>query len=53
MLTGSKTYITAGCIALVAFAKVLEWITPEMADTLTTLLLGGGLAFLRNGIANK
>ena len=53
MLEGKKTYITGALIAVVAFARHLAWVTPEMADTITNLLLGGGLVFLRSGIANK
>lgn len=51
MLDGYKTYITAVLIAVVAFAKVMQWITEETANTLTTMLMGGGLAFLRMGVA--
>ena len=50
MLSGNRTYIVAALIALVNFARILEWITVEMADTLTSLLLGGGIAFLRAGV---
>lgn len=53
MLKGYRTYITAAFIALVTFSKVCGWVTDEMADTLTNLLLGGGLAFLRAGVADK
>jgi hypothetical protein len=53
MLHGHKTYLTAGLIALTTFAKMMGWVTPDTADTATNLLLGGGLAFLRMGVARK
>lgn len=53
MLPGYKTYITGALIALVAFAKSVGWVTPEMADSLTDFLIGGGLVFLRLGMANE
>lgn len=53
MLTGYRTYITGALIAIVAFAKSVGWVTPEMADSLTDFLVGGGLVFLRLGMTNE
>ena len=53
MFSGKKTYLTGGLLAVVALARHMEWITPELADSFTNLLVGGGLVFLRQSIANK
>ena len=52
-LSGSKTYITAAAIAALQFAKMMGWVDSDTTETLTNLLLGGGLAFLRSSIAKK
>lgn len=53
MLLGYRTYLIAALIGLTQASSVLGWITPEMTTTLTNLLVGGGLFFLRAGVANK
>lgn len=53
MFVGKKTYLTGGLLAVLALARHMEWVTPELADSLTNILVGGGLVFLRQGIANK
>ena len=53
MFENKKTYATAGLIAVVTFAQTMGWVTPEAGETITTLLLGGGLAFLRSAVAKK
>ena len=53
MLTGRKTYLAAVAIAAIQFAQVMGWLTTEETQTATNLLLGGGLAALRMGVANK
>lgn len=50
-LQGKKTYIVAVLMGLVAVGTQLGWITKEAAATIEALLLGGGLAFLRAGVA--
>ena len=50
ILSGYKTYIVAVLLGLVGAGKHLGYIDPEAATTIETLLLGGGLAFLRAGV---
>lgn len=53
MLDGKKTIVTAVLIAIVTFAKQMEWITQDMANDITNYLIGGGLVFLRMGMASE
>jgi hypothetical protein len=50
MLTGKKTYITAAIMAFGAFARALEWLTPEQFELLMGLAGSLGLAALRAGV---
>jgi hypothetical protein len=50
MLDGYKTYIFAGLMALVAFAKYMGYITADAAQAIEGILLGGGIAALRAGV---
>lgn len=52
-LHGSKTYLVAAGLAVLAAAKYLEYIDTETAATLTILLTGGGLAALRAGVEKQ
>lgn len=53
MLKGYRTNITAVLIFLVQAVYALGWIDADTATTLHSVLVGGGLIFLRAGIANK
>ena len=50
MLDGWKTYIIAAVLGALSVAKYLGWVTPEAADQIQTLLLGGAFAALRAGV---
>jgi len=50
MLTGKKTYITAAVMALGAFARAVDWLTPEQFELLMGLAGSMGLAALRAGV---
>lgn len=43
-LEGNKTYIIAGCIALISAAQFLGWIPMQTAVALIGLLTGTGVA---------
>lgn len=49
-LEGKKSYIVSVLVALVAIAKSQEWIDAGTYQILMGLLVGGGIASLRNGI---
>jgi hypothetical protein len=53
MLSGYKTYIIAGLIAVAAGAHYLGYIDNALYETVVGLLAGGGLASLRAGVAKK
>ena len=50
-LKGKKTYILAGCGAIVWVAMQLGWVPLEIAQQLWVLLGFGSAAALRNGIS--
>jgi hypothetical protein len=52
-LQGSKTYISAGLLALLAFARALEWIDQSQYEVALALLASMGLAALRAGVSGK
>jgi hypothetical protein len=49
-LTGKKTYLAAGGIALATFALWMGWIDQKFYEVLLGLLGAGGLAALRQGV---
>lgn len=49
-LSGYKTYLVAVALGLLTVAQTLGWLTVEQAATIQTLLLGAGLAALRQGV---
>ena len=49
-LTGYRTYIVAGLIALATFAKLLGWIDAETLAAIVALLGAGGLATMRAAV---
>ncbi len=51
--TGYNTHIVAVLIGLTTVARVFGWITDGSAETITALLLGGGLSFLRAGVSSE
>jgi hypothetical protein len=50
-LRGKRTYLVAIVIGLVAVARHLGWIDAATAEMIETVLIGGGLAALRAGLA--
>ncbi len=48
-----KTYVVAVLIGMTSAAKAMGWITDSMAETLIGLLVGGGFATLRLGLASE
>lgn len=50
MLSGYKTYLTGALLGLVSFAGFVGWIDADAQQSLTALLMGGGLTFLRMGV---
>jgi len=52
-LSGKKTYIVAALMAIATGAKFLGYLSPEAYTTVEGLLLGGGLAALRAGVAKS
>lgn len=52
-LVGRKTYLIALAMALLAFAKSVEWIDEATYQTLLGLLGGAGLATLRAGVTKS
>ncbi len=51
MLEGKKTYLTAGLMALMAFARGMGWLDPQQYELILGLLGSLGLAALRAGVA--
>lgn len=51
MLSGYKTYIIAAALGALAGARYLGYVSAEQAQIIEALLLGGGLAALRAGVA--
>lgn len=49
-LDGKKTYLVAGMMALLVFAKTVGWITEDVYTQLIALLTATGIATLRNAI---
>ena len=47
---GWKSYAVAVLLALVSVAHSQGWIDDGLKDTITTILIGGGLAAIRHGI---
>lgn len=50
-LSGWKTYAAAGGLVLLSIATKLGWLDAATAEGVRTMLLGGGLAALRAGVA--
>jgi hypothetical protein len=53
MLQGKKTYLVAAVMAALAFARGLEWLTPEQFETLMGLAGSIGLMALRAGVTKS
>lgn len=53
MLSGYKTYLVAALLAVLSAAEYLGYVAPETARQLEALLLAGGFAALRAGVAKK
>ncbi|MEW6386817.1 MAG: hypothetical protein AB1491_04790 [Thermodesulfobacteriota bacterium] len=51
MLTGRKTYISAGILALATFARWVGWLDQNQLEIIMGLSGSLGLAALRAGIA--
>jgi hypothetical protein len=51
MLEGKKTYITAGLLALMAFARGVNWLDQQQYELLLGFLGSLGLAALRAGVS--
>lgn len=49
-MSGYKTYILAGLIALLTFARAVNWVDQKTFETLLALFGAGGLAALRAGV---
>ncbi len=52
-LSGYKTYLFAGAIALATFAKAVGWIDDNTYQALLALFGAGGLAALRAGVTKS
>jgi len=50
MLTGKKTYISAGVLALAALVRALGWVSQEQYELILGLAGSLGLAALRAGV---
>ena len=50
---GYKTYISAGAMALVTFAKSMGWVDDHVYQILMGFLGAGGLAALRAGVTKS
>jgi hypothetical protein len=50
-LDGSKTYIVAGLLGLVTAGKFLGFVPAPLADLLTNMLIGTGMATLKHAIS--
>ena len=53
MFQGYRTYLTVTLIVIVQAAGSVDVFDAKTVILMTNLLLGGGLAFLRAGVANK
>jgi hypothetical protein len=51
MLEGKKTYITAGLLALMTFARSIGWLDQQQYELILGLLGSLGLAALRAGVS--
>jgi hypothetical protein len=51
MLEGKKTYISAGLLALMTFARSMGWLDQQQFDLMLGLLGSMGLAALRAGVS--
>jgi hypothetical protein len=51
MLEGRKTYISAGLLALMAFARGIDWLDQQQYELIMGLLGSLGLAALRAGVS--
>ena len=51
MLEGKKTYITAGVLALMTFARGVGWLDQQQYELILGLLGSLGLAALRAGMS--
>lgn len=49
-IRGHKTYIVAGLMAILSFAKAVEWLDEEAYLAIMGLLNAGGFAALRAGV---
>ena len=49
-IRGHKTYIVAGIMAVLSFAKAIEWIDEEHYLSIMGFLNAGGFAALRAGV---
>ena len=52
-MSGYKSYIVAALMAFVTVAHSMGWIDDATRDTLSGILLGGGIAALRAGINKR
>lgn len=52
-LIGKKTYLIAGALALVTFARVMGWLDDAAYQMICGLLGAGGLAALRAGVTKS
>lgn len=50
-MSGWKTYAAAAGIGLLAAARFLGWVSPEMYEALLGLLGAGAVAALRAGVS--
>lgn len=50
-IDGLKTYIVALLIIIAGVLSALGYLSDDVRDTVVTVLLGGGLATLRAGVA--
>lgn len=51
VLNGLRTYIIAALIIITGVLSALGYLSDEIRNTVVTVLIGGGLATLRSGIA--
>ena len=52
-LTGKKTYLIAGAVALATFAHIMGWLDDGVYQMICGLLGAGGLAALRAGVTKS
>ena len=50
-LSGKKTYIIAGIVAVIAFAKAMDWVTPGQLETILIIFGALGLGVVRDAIS--